>query len=263
MNPRTCLAALLTASVIFPGAAVRAEPIAVRVPEGSVRGFLALRDKEGRILASGNLTEVVKGNHILSHMVFRFRDGSVDDETTIFTQEGCFRLVSDHHIQKGRTFPEPMDMQIEAASGKVTVRYNDKGVEKVDTEQMKLPGDVANGVIFVMMKNIAPDVKELKVPFVAATPKPRLVKLSVSADGAERFRVGHLLENSNRFNIKIEIGGVAGVIAPLVGKQPADMKVWIASGEVPEFVKLEGPLYLGGPIWTIELTSPVWPRAAR
>jgi hypothetical protein len=51
------------------------------------------------------------------------------------------------------------------------------------------------------------------------------------------------------------------MIAPLVGKQPADTDVWVAGGEAPAFVKSEGPLYLGGPIWSIEMTSPVWRRA--
>lgn len=37
-------------------------------------------------------------------------------------------------------------------------------------------------------------------------------------------------------------------------------RVWILEGEAPAFVKSEGPLYLGGPIWRIELTNPVWPR---
>jgi hypothetical protein len=58
--------------------------------------------------------------------------------------------------------------------------------------------------------------------------------------------------------IKIDIGGLTGLIAPLVGKQPPDTHVWILQGEAPAFVKAEGPMFLGGPIWRIELASPVW-----
>jgi len=53
-----------------------------------------------------------------------------------------------------------------------------------------------------------------------------------------------------------------GLVAPLVGKQPADTHVWILGGEAPAFVKSEGPLYVGGPIWRIELASPIWPKAS-
>jgi len=58
-----------------------------------------------------------------------------------------------------------------------------------------------------------------------------------------------------------KIGGVAGVVAPLVGKQPPETHVWILEGEAPAFLKFEGPLYEGGPIWRIELTNPTWPDA--
>jgi len=60
--------------------------------------------------------------------------------------------------------------------------------------------------------------------------------------------------------VKVDIGGVAGVVAPLVGKQPEDSHVWILEGEAPAFVKSEGPLFMGGPPWRIELTNPAWPH---
>jgi hypothetical protein len=65
-----------------------------------------------------------------------------------------------------------------------------------------------------------------------------------------------------RFEIKIELGGVAGVVAPLIGKQPPAIQIWIAEGPAPCFVKEEGPFFEGGPIWTIELASPVWPDSS-
>jgi hypothetical protein len=61
--------------------------------------------------------------------------------------------------------------------------------------------------------------------------------------------------------VRVELGGVAGVIAPMVRKQPADTKVWIAADDVPAFIKSAGPLYQGGPIWTIEMMSPVFATA--
>ena len=61
--------------------------------------------------------------------------------------------------------------------------------------------------------------------------------------------------------MKIEIGGISGVIAPLVGKQPPDTYVWISGGTAPGFLKSEGALVADGPIWKIELASPVWPKS--
>lgn len=50
------------------------------------------------------------------------------------------------------------------------------------------------------------------------------------------------------------------LIAPLVGKEPPDLHIWILFTDVPAFVKFEGSLYMGGPTWRIELTSPRWPQ---
>ena len=61
-------------------------------------------------------------------------------------------------------------------------------------------------------------------------------------------------------DVKVEIGGAAGVVAPLVGKQPPDTHIWILEGEMPVFLRSDGPQFEGGPIWRIELTSPVWPQ---
>jgi hypothetical protein len=62
--------------------------------------------------------------------------------------------------------------------------------------------------------------------------------------------------------LKVEIGGVSGLLAPLLGKQPPDSHVRILGGEAPAFVKSEQSLYFGGPVWRIELVSPTWPRDA-
>jgi hypothetical protein len=121
-----------------------AESIPVRYPEGTTHGFLALRTLEGKLLASGELTEVVHGYEVKSHLVFRFKDGSVDDDTAVFSQRGVFRLISDHHIQKGPSFPHPTNVLINAATGQVTVRYKDKDHEKVETDHLDLPPDLAN-----------------------------------------------------------------------------------------------------------------------
>ena len=53
------------------------------------------------------------------------------------------------------------------------------------------------------------------------------------------------------------IGGVAGVIAHLEGKQPPDTHVWVLVGEAPAFVGLEGPFFGEDGIWKIDLVSPI------
>jgi len=241
-----------------PGAP--AEPIPVRHVEGTVHGFLALRSKEGRVVAVGDLFQVVRSGRVTARLLFRFKDGSVDDETTVFTQHGNFQLISDHHIQKGPSFPQPMDTSIDVPGGQVSVRSTGKdGKEEVRSEHFDLPPDLVNGLILTIAKNILPETPETKVSMVVATPKPRLVKVAISPRGEEPFTLVGSHRKAMRFQLKIELGGVTGVVAPLVGKAPPEIQIWIIGGQAPAFVREEGPLYQGGPVWTIQLTSPAWP----
>ena len=163
-------------------------------------------------------------------------------------------------IQKGPSFPQPLDMTVARANGRVTVRYTDDGEQKVVDERLELPPDLANGLILTLLKNFGPSPPPTRVSMVAATPKPRLVRLAVTSVGEEPFSLGGSTRQATHYVVKVEIGGVTGLLAPLLGRQPPDSHVWILGGDVPAFVKSEGPLYLGGPVWRIELTSPVWPR---
>jgi len=255
----SALAGLLMWALLLPCPVLSQSPVAVQYTEGVVRGFLVLRTLEGNALAEGDVTQFARGDRVTSHTVLRFKDGSVNEETVVFSQRHTFRLVSDHLVQKGPAFKQPMDVSVDGSTGQVTVRYTDDGgKEKTVTDRLKLPADVSNGMILTLLKNIRPDVPLTTLSMVAAAPKPRLVKLLISPDGEESVSAGGLARKATRYVVKVDIGGVAGVVAPLVGKQPQDTHVWILGGDAPSFVKSEGPLYAGGPIWRIELTSPNW-----
>lgn len=235
-----------------------AEPIRVRYPEGTAHGFLALRNMQGKLLASGDLIETVEGSRVTTRLVFHFKDGSLDDETTVFSQHGTFRLISDHHIQKGPSYPDPTNISIDASTGQVTVRYKEKNQEKVDREHMDLPADLANGLLLVLLKNISPGTKETRVSYVGGVSKPRLVHLSITPASAVTFTVAGATHKATPYTLKVEIGGLAGLIAPLVGKEPTDVQIWIVNEGAPAFVRADGALYLGGPIWSIQMSSPEW-----
>jgi hypothetical protein len=166
-------------------------PVAVLHTEGLVHGFLALRTLEGNALADGEVTRVARGDRVTSHLVFRFKDGSVHEETVVFSQRNSFRVISDHLVQKGLAFKRPMDVSIEGLTGQVTVRYtDDDGKEKTESERLKLPPDIANGMTLTLLKNIRPNVPQTTVLMVAANPKPRLVKLLISPEGEDSFSAG-------------------------------------------------------------------------
>jgi hypothetical protein len=244
---------LFSLITILIAAPLHAEPIPVRYPQGSAHGFLALRTVEGTRIATGDVTQIIHGSRVTSRVVFHFRDGSLDDETTVFSQRGTFRLISDHHIQRGPSFPKPIDVFIDATTGKVTSHAKDGTIRE---DRLDLPSDVSNGLPPNLLLNFLPSTPETKLSFVAPTAKPRLISVSVKPAGEVPFSVGGTPRKAVDYALHVELGGLAGVIAPIIGKQPADYHIWILEGTAPAFIREEGQLYEGGPIWRIEQISP-------
>ncbi|WP_058187701.1 hypothetical protein [Terracidiphilus gabretensis] len=262
------LTRLLVASSLLPALigvpCASADPVPVRHVSGAIHGFLELRSEDGHIVASGDTTRVVSGDRITSRTVFTFKDGSIDDETTIYSQHRTLQLISDHRIQKGPYFPHPLDTLINARTGQVTVRTTDKdGKEDTKTDQMKLPPELVNGLIPVIFENVKSDATDLTFPMVVFAPKPRIVRLFISKIGEDDTSVAGHPRKANHYNIKIDIGGIAGVIAPMVGKAPPDIQVWTIGGVATTLVREIGPLYAEGPMMTIQLASPSWPEESK
>jgi hypothetical protein len=255
--------ALLACTVSLPSVLL-AEQIPVRHVEGVVHGFLVLRTLDGKTIADGDLSQVDGHGRITDHTTFHFVDGSIMEETTVFLQRGRFRLLNDHLVQRGPSFERPMETTVDARSGKVIVRYtDDQGAEKIINEKLRLPSDIANGLLFILLKNIDPNASATTVSMVAATPKPRLVKLTIVKHDDEAITVGRRQHKTTHFVVKAELGGVAGVVAPLVGKHPPDTHVWILKGESPSFIASEGPLFEDGPNWRVELTGPDYSQPSK
>jgi hypothetical protein len=238
----------------------KADPVPVRAVAGTIHGFLELRSEDGQVVASGDSVQVVRGNRVTSRTVFHFKDGSIDDETTVFSQRHTFQLISDRRIQKGPSFPHPMDVLIDVQTGQVTVHSTGKdGKEEVKTDHLNLPADLANGLVPVVLQNQPPNAPVMSVSMVVATPKPRLVKLVISNVGEDKCFVAGSSRKAIHYDIKIDLGGVAGVVAPIIGKAPPNIQIWTIGGEATTFAREQGPLYPEGPIMTIQLASPTWP----
>jgi hypothetical protein len=101
---------------------------------------------------------------------------------------------------------------------------------------------------------------ETTLSMLVSTPKPRVVKLKISASGQELFSIGGSGFKATHYRASIDIGGLTGAVAKAVGKQPPPIQFWIAAGSAPIFLKSEGPLFEDGPTWRIELAGPSWPR---
>jgi hypothetical protein len=252
---------LLACLSLLSAQPLRADQVPVRHTEGRLHGFLVLRDLEDNIIASGGITQLANGIRVTTELNFLFKDGSTHSESTVYSQRKVFQLLSYRLVQKGKSFKRPTDMSLNASTGQVTVRYTDEdGQEKTITDRPKLPADLANGMVSTLLCDLDPKTPKTTLSMLVATPKPRLVKLDISPVGEDSFTVGGSGAKAMKYVVKVDIGGISGVIAPIIGKQPPDTYVWIVGGRAPGFVRSEGVMFEGGPTWRIELASLVWPK---
>ena len=238
-----------------------AEPLSVLHTQGATRGFITIRSAAGAHIGYGEYSQLAESGHVTSRLTLHFRDGSLDDDTTVYTQNSVFHLVSDHHIQRGPFFSHPMDMLIQATGDVTTRSLTHDGNEKVETTHMDLPPDLANGIVPILLLNTHPNTPDFKLAMLAPEGKGRLIHLAVAREGERRFScVPGFACKATVYRIKPELGGIVGAVAPLIGKQPGDVLMWIREGTVPAIVRIVGPLGEGTPAVSIELGGTVFPK---
>jgi hypothetical protein len=199
------LTLLLTCTLLHHPNVLSADTVPVRHAEGLMHGFLALRTLDGKLLAEGEMTQVAQGDRVTDNLIFRFKDGSLYEDKTIFSQRGSFRLLSDHLVQRGPSFKYPMETSIDASTGQVTVHYkDDDGKEKVLMQRLQLPPDVANGLMFTLVKHIQPSAPQTTVSMVATTPKPRPVTLAILPLGEEAISSGNAGHKAIHYVVKVK-----------------------------------------------------------
>ena len=251
------------AVILAVGVVAQGEPITVKHTLGAERGFLVIRSETGKTLGDGELVQYATGDEVHTRLTYRFLDGSVDEETTVFRQRGTFQLVRDQHVQRGPFFKEDTDITVDAPSGMVTVKTtNKKGETKTETNHMDLPNDVANGMVGSLVLNVNRDAA-FSVGMVATTSKGRLIRLDFTSTGEQRFLIAGRARKATVFRIHPNLGGVAAVIAPIIDKQPKDIMLWVLEGEVPAFIREVGQLSEGGPVVSIEFAGTSFGRGSR
>jgi hypothetical protein len=215
---------------------------------------MVARSEAGKIIASGEFSQVVQGDEVTMRLTYHFVDGSIDDETTTYRQQGTFRLVRNHHIEKGPFFAKPVDFAVDASTGIATNRTTDKnGKVHVESEHMDLPGDLANGFVGTLLLNLPQNAAPFRVGMLAPVAGGRLIQLLISSEGEQPFHTTGQTLKATVFRIHPELGGIVGVIARLIGLQPKDVMVWVLEGQEPAVMRIVGQLGGYGPLVSSDL----------
>jgi hypothetical protein len=244
---------LLTLIAVLCVSDADAAPVPVRRPEGPTRGFLNVRNVEGRRIGHGELVQSVRGDEIDNRLVLRFDDGSIHDETTIYSQRGTFRLEAYRLSQRGPSFPGA-EIVFDRKSGRYQAKVRERigAAEERASGDFEAPADLYNRMTLTLLKNLPPG-RSVAAQLVVFMPEPRLLRMEVRPEGEDRIVFAGDPKLATRHLVNLEIGGVTGVIASLIGKTPPDLRYWIVPGPVPAFARFEGAMFLNGPVWRVEV----------
>jgi hypothetical protein len=240
--------------VIMLGTAAPGEQIPVGHIQRPMHRFMVARSETGKIIARGEFSQVVQGDEVTMRLTYHFVDGSIDDETTTYRQQGTFRLVRNHHIQKGPFFVKPVDFALEAATGIATSRTEDKdGKIHVESHHIAIPDDLVNGFVGTLLLNVPQNAAPFRVGMLAPVAGGRLIQLLISSEGEQTFYMTGQTLKATVFRIHPELGRIVGVIARLIGLQPKDVMVWVLEGQEPAVMRIVGQLGGYGPVVNSEL----------
>jgi hypothetical protein len=241
-----------------------AAPVPVRFVEGATHGFLTIRPPDKKPVGTGELLQVARGHAVESRMVLRFNDGSVYDETVVFSQQRVFTLSSYRLIQRGPAFPEELEASVDREKGTYAVRRRRGGSSDEASGTIDLPQDLYNGMAVLILRNLPKGAAET-VHVLSFTPKPVLVQLELRPAGEDPVVAGPRTLTAAHFVLAPKLGAIRRLGAVMLGKSPSSYHCWMLMADVPAFVRLEGSLYPGGPVLWIEPVSPegpVRPRAS-
>ena len=248
---RFLVAAFLTITL---GTAAQAERVSVKHIQLPRHASMVARSETGKIIALVEFAQIVQGDEVTMRLTYHFVDGSIDDETTTYRQQGTFQLVRNHHIQKGPFFAKPIDFAVEAATGIATSRTTDKNGEiHVESEHIDMPDDLANGFVGTLLLNVPPNTAPFRVGILAPVSGGRLIRILISPEGEQPFQKTGQTLKATVFRIHPELGGIVGWIASLLRLQPKDVMVWVLEGEKPAVVRVVGQQGGFGPVLSSEL----------
>lgn len=238
----------LALALILPSVAC-ADPVLVRAPEGVTRAFPVLRSVTNEILARGDFSQVVRAGKVHNRLLFRFKDGSIYDESVVFSQGDVFTLQSYRILHQGPSFAETLDAAIDRHTGRYEVRHraDEDSPEEILSGTFALPADAYNGMLSLVAKNLAPLGAGI-VSVVAFTPKPRVVQVDLRPMAEERMQISETPMQVTRYHIRPRLGLFASFLLTDV----PEVRMWIVPGEAPAFLRAEGPLYFMGPVWRID-----------
>src|SRR5437879_13795808 len=111
----------LASGLLLSVLTVSAEPVPVRRTQGYLHGYLVLKDLDDKILATGDLIQTTAGGRVTAALTLHFKDGSLFQESSVFSQHRIYQLLTYKQVRKGPAFKTQETLAFDTSTGKVGI----------------------------------------------------------------------------------------------------------------------------------------------
>jgi hypothetical protein len=221
--------------------------------EGSLHGFPALREPDGKKLADGEFAQWLEAQRLHVKLTYQFADNRRIEEIAEFrqTSELIQEKWSWRELREGKLFRR---FEVDFGNRRANAAKQEGQELKSWSETVNVePGQTFAGFGFVLaIKNlrerlIAGEKIELKT--VGFTPRPHSVAVEISHAGLEQMRMSDRTLRGDRFIIRPKIPRIAQLFINV-----SDTYLWLVNPVPAGFLRMEGPLLEpGDPVVRVDL----------
>jgi hypothetical protein len=94
---------------------------------------------------------------------------------------------------------------------------------------------------------------------LAFMPEPKLFEVEIEAHRAGSIRTAGIHTPVTHYRLKPHLSVLTRFLALLSRTPLPQYEIWMLTGDIPAFMRYEGPLFSGGPTWRIEIMKPPLP----
>jgi hypothetical protein len=229
---------------MFLACAFPAGAVELRYPEGTLRGFPAVRDQKGHLVADGTLTQWIEQGKLRVLATFRFRDGRRVQEKAVLAQTPeLAQLRWEWEERRGDEVLRSFSVDLETGRALASKRKDNGEVEhwEENLEDARKTGRAFAGLGFMYaIKNLTDELdrgEQVQLTAVAFTPKPRTVTVTVRRDLVGELTMAGRKLPAERFQIHPDVPSVAKIFV----KAP-DLYLWFYRPSPPAFLRADIPL---------------------
>ena len=224
------------ASGVDPGV-----PIRLAWVEGDVAGVSGILDPAGKTIGSVEYHQYRSGDSLKAVRVAHFTDGSSDEETAEATVGKSLEAIRGRMIIRDQKGKSTTDLAVDVAAGRVT-GFSGVGKERRDyDEKLTLtPGTYWGPLIAIAVRNFDAnaDGDKLVVRTLAVTPKPRVLDMELTRDGATTIALPAFRAKVERFTMRPTVNFL---IDPIIQRMAPVSTFFVQKGKPPALLRFAGP----------------------